>query len=155
MFDKRLVFLILMSFFICSSSCIYAQGPNIKFDIDTADFGTISEGDSVIFDFWFTNVGSDSAKINQAYPACGCTYPTFTQGKIAPGARGKIHVVFHSKGFGGQYLVKEVIIINTGPERYARFKVKVVNKAFQEDLENYKKQMEDSSKKHKKRKKKR
>jgi hypothetical protein len=154
MFDKRLVFLILVSFFIWNSHSIYAQGPNIKFDIDTADFGTISEGDSVVFDFWFTNIGKDSAKINQAYPACGCTYPTFTQGKIAPGARGKIHVVFHSKGFGGQSLVKEVIIINTGPERYARFKVKVVNKAFQEDLENYKKQMEDSSKKHKKRKKK-
>jgi hypothetical protein len=61
-------------------------------------------------------------------------------------------VVFHSKGFGGQSLVKEVIVINTGPERYARFKVKVINKAFQEDLENYKKQMEVSSKKHKKRK---
>lgn len=155
MFDKRLVFLIFATLLVWSSNSIYAQGPNIKFDIDTADFGTISEGDSVVFDFWFTNIGNDSAKINQAYPACGCTYPTFTQGKIAPGARGKIHVVFHSKGFGGQSLVKEVIIINTGPERYARFKVKVVNRAFQEDLENYKKQMEDSSKKHKKRKKKR
>ena len=64
-------------------------------------------------------------------------------------------MVFHSKGFGGQSLVKEVIIINTGPERYARFKVKVVNKAFQEELENYKKQMEESSKKPKKNKKKR
>jgi len=155
MFDKRLVFLILATIFNWSSNLIYAQGPNIKFDIDTADFGTIAEGDSVVFDFWFTNIGTDSAKINQAYPACGCTYPTFTQGKIAPGARGKIHVVFHSKGFGGQSLLKEVIIINTGPERYARFKVKVINKAFQEDLENYKKQMEDSSKKHKKNKKKR
>ena len=155
MFDKRLVFLILATIFIWSPNLIYAQGPNIKFDIDTADFGTVAEGDSVVFDFWFTNIGTDSAKINQAYPACGCTYPTFTQGKIAPGARGKIHVVFHSKGFGGQSLLKEVIIINTGPERYARFKVKVVNKAFQEDLENYKKQMEESSKKHKKNKKKR
>jgi hypothetical protein len=155
MFDKRLVFLILATFFIWSSNLIYAQGPNIKFDIDTADFGTIAEGDSVVFDFWFTNIGTDSAKINQAYPACGCTYPSFTQGKIAPGARGKIHVVFHSKGFGDQSLVKEVIIINTGPERYARFKVKVVNKAFQEELENYKKQIEYSSKKPKKNKKKR
>jgi hypothetical protein len=152
MFDKRLVFFILVIIFIWSSNSIYAQGPNIKFDIDTADFGTIGDGDSVVFDFWFTNVGSDSAKINQAYPACGCTYPTFTQGKIAPGARGKIHVVFHSKGFGGQSLVKEVIVINTGPERYARFKVKVVNKAFEEDLENYKKLMEESSKKQKKKK---
>jgi hypothetical protein len=150
MFDKRAVFLILILVSVFFTNQINAQGPNIKFDVDTADFGVIADGDSVVYDFWFTNIGTDSAKINQAYPACGCTYPTFTQGKIAPGARGKIHVVFHSKGFGGQSLVKEVIIINTGPERYARFKVKVVNKAFQEDLENYKKQMEESSKKKKK-----
>ena len=152
MFDKRAVFLILIMVSAFFANQIYAQGPNIKFDVDTADFGVIADGDSVVYDFWFTNIGTDSAFINQAYPACGCTYPTYTQGKIAPGDRGRIHVVFHSKGFGGQNLVKEVIIINTGPERYARFKVKVINKAFQEDLENYKKQMEVSSKKHKKRK---
>ena len=77
MFDKRLVFLILVTFFILSSNRIYAQGPNIKFDIDTADFGTIAEGDSVVFDFWFTNNGMASAKIKQAYPSCGFTCTSF------------------------------------------------------------------------------
>ena len=111
MFDKRAVFLILIMVSAFFANQIYAQGPNIKFDVDTADFGVIADGDSVVYDFWFTNIGTDSAFINQAYPACGCTYPTYTQGKI-----------------------------------------KVINKAFQEDLENYKKQMEVSSMKHKKRK---
>jgi hypothetical protein len=65
-----------------------------------------------------------------------------------------VHVVFHSKGFGGQSLLKEVIIINTGPERYARFKVKVVNAAFKKELEEYQKQMEQANKKGRKKKKK-
>ena len=150
MFDKRSFFFISCFLISFVGKTLNAQGPNIKFD--TADFGVVSEGDSVIFDFWFTNIGTDSVKINQAYPACGCTYPTYTQGKIAPGSRGKIHVVFHSKGFGGQSVVKEVIIINNGPERYARFKAKIVNTAFKEELEAYKKQMENSKKKSKKKK---
>lgn len=138
----------------CFFNQVSAQG-DIKFDLDTADFGKVVDGDSVQFDFWFTNVGKDSVKINQAYPACGCTYPTYTKGKIAPGERGKVHVVFHSKGFGGESLVKEVIIINTGPERYARFKVKVVNDAFKKELEDYQKQQDAAkgSKKSKKKKK--
>lgn len=154
MFDKLAVFLILIVVFGFNTLDASAQGPILKFDVDTADFGVVSDGDSVEYDFWFTNIGTDSAKINQAYPACGCTYPTYTQGKIAPGARGKIHVVFHSKGFGGQSLVKEVIVINNGPERYARFKVKVVNAAFKKEMEDYKKQMEQSNKKKRKSKKK-
>ncbi len=153
MFDKRAIFPIICLFLLMVPQLGSAQGPNIKFDVDTADFGVVAEGDSVIYDFWFTNIGKDSAKINQAYPACGCTYPTYTQGKIAPGGRGKVHVVFHSKGFGGQTLLKEVIIINTGPERYARFKVKVVNAAFKKELEDYQKQMEQGTKKGKKKKK--
>lgn len=154
MFDKRAIFPIIGLIIMLTSQGLKAQGPDIKFDVDTADFGVVSDGDSVVYDFWFTNIGKDSAKINQAYPACGCTYPTYTKGKIAPGARGKMHVVFHSKGFGGQSLVKEVIVINTGPERYARFKVKVVNAAFKKELEDYQKQMEQSNKKGRKKKKK-
>lgn len=154
MFDKRAIFSLLCLIFMMIPQITSAQGPDIKFDVDTADFGVVAEGDSVIYDFWFTNIGRDSAKINQAYPACGCTYPTYTKGKIAPGARGKVHVVFHSKGFGGQSLIKEVIVINTGPERYARFKVKVVNAAFKKELEDYQKQMEQTTKKGRKKKKK-
>jgi hypothetical protein len=112
------------------ASSVHAQFgdsfPVLRFDQDTVDFGTVREGDSVIYDFNFTNVGTKPLLIKQAYPACGCTYPTYTKGAILPGQRGSIHVVFHSKGFGGQSVVKEVIVINNGPERYARFKAKII-----------------------------
>lgn len=143
MFDKRLLFLGLL--FFCTAA--YAQEPraNLKFDVDTAYFGDVVDGDSVIYVFWFTNIGTADLIIKQAYPACGCTFPTFTQGVIKPGERGFVRVVFHSKGFGGHNMVKEVIIINNGDERYARFKVNVVNMEFKKELENYKKGHQEAS----------
>lgn len=110
--------------------------PELTFDIDTADFGVVLEGDSVEFDFWFTNTGTKPLEIRQAWPACGCTYPTYTKGSIDPGERGQIHVVFHSKNFGSDTLFKQVIIINNGAEKYANFKVIVVAK---DKVKEYKK----------------
>ncbi|MCC6817397.1 MAG: DUF1573 domain-containing protein [Bacteroidia bacterium] len=136
-----------MLFFAATSWAQQVTEPraNLKFDVDTADFGTVAEGDSFVYEFWFTNIGDADLIIKQAWPACGCTHPSYTKGPIKPGERGFIRVAFHSKGFGGHDLIKEVIIINNGDERYARFKVKVVNMEFKKDLETYKKSQNDSS----------
>ncbi len=87
----------------------------------------MKEGDTIIYDFWFTNIGSENLIIKQAYPACGCTTPTYTQGEIKPGERGVIHIKFRSEGFGGTQVLKEIIVLNNGPERYARFKANVIS----------------------------
>lgn len=125
---------------------------NLKFDIDTVDFGTVGDNDTVIYDFWFTNIGSEKLIIKQAHPACGCTKPTISKDSVGPGERGFIHVEFHSNGFGGKEVLKEIIVINNGPERYARFKAKVVNKQFLEDLNNYKNPPVQNKKKKKRKK---
>jgi hypothetical protein len=67
--------------------------------------------------------------IKQAWPACGCTHPSFTKGTIKPGERGVIHVEFLSAGWVGKDVVKEVIIISNAPENYARFKASIVDKS--------------------------
>lgn len=142
MFDKQLfsLFIFLVSLSVKAQNS--GNFPMLKFDIDTVDFGTVNEGDTVRYDFWFTNTGTVDLEIKQAYPPCGCTYPTFTPGIIKPGERGKIHVEFYSTGWGGHNVVKEVIIIlvNGHDNFYARFKAKVVNKAFQNELDQYKKE---------------
>ncbi|MBL7838270.1 MAG: DUF1573 domain-containing protein [Bacteroidetes bacterium] len=147
MFDKRLFFLGLFLF----SFSLYAQSdsiksPELKFDVDTADFGIVADGDSVVYEFWFTNIGQANLEIKQAWPACGCTHPTYTKGPVKPGGRGFVRVVFNSKGFAGHEMVKEVIIINNGPERYARFKVKVMDAQFLKEVEAYKKSINNSGK---------
>lgn len=132
MFDKSIIFVLLLMTFGRISAQNRDSVPELTFDVDTADFGIVVDGDSVVYDFWFTNTGTKNLNIKQAWPACGCTHPTYTQGDIAPGERGKIHVVFSSKNFGndtfvdGHSMVKEVIVINNGAERYARFKVIVL-----------------------------
>lgn len=156
MFDKRLFILFLMAL----SSHLSAQtengnkGPILKFDTDTVDFGYIVEGDSFVYQYWFTNTGDADLIIRQAYPACGCTYPSYTPGPIKPNERGVIRVAFHSKGFAGDTVLKSVIVINNGPERYAVFRAIIFEasqRALVEEL-NRKKEARQIRKKGRKRK---
>ena len=129
MFDKRSL---LFYFLLCFSFATKAQTegfPVIKFDKDTADFGIVQEGDTVRYDFNFTNVGTADLIIKQAWPACGCTHPSFTKGAVKPGERGVIHVTFLSIVWGGHDVVKDIIIISNAPENYACFKAKIIKKS--------------------------
>lgn len=154
MFVKRSL-LIFVFFCVLQTYAQFGDSfPVLKFDVDTADLGIVNEGDTVRFDFWFTNTGTKDLVIKQAWPACGCTTPVFTPGPVKPGERGVIHVEFHSKGWGGQTVVKEIIVLLVnGPENTARFKAKIINRAFLDDLETYRKKSSDRNKEKKKKKK--
>jgi hypothetical protein len=138
--------LLILMFFSLNS---YAQA-NLKFDVDTANFGKVYEGDTIRYDFWFTNIGTEDLIIKQAWPACGCTTPTFTEGAIKPGERGVIKVEFRSAGFAGHNLTKQIIVINNGAERYANFKAKVVDKNMEQDINKHKEQTTPTESKKKK-----
>lgn len=144
-------FALFISYFFIESNEIKAQAL-LKFDVDTAQFGKVYAGDTVFYDFGFTNIGNEDLIIKQAWPACGCTTPTFTEGAIKPGERGVIKVQFRSAGFAGQTLVKQIIVINNGAEKYAVFKVKVVDKAIEEDILKHKNQTKSAEPKKKKKK---
>jgi hypothetical protein len=138
--------LLIMTFFSVNT---YAQA-NLKFDVDTANFGKVYDGDTVHYEFWFTNIGNEDLIIKQAWPACGCTTPVFTEGAIKPGERGVIKVEFRSAGFAGHNLTKQIIVINNGAERYANFKAKVVDKALEQDIIKHKEQTKPTQSKKKK-----
>jgi Protein of unknown function (DUF1573) len=145
------LFALLMLFFHTGIANVNAQ-PLLKFDVDTAQFGKVYAGDTFFYDFGFTNIGNEDLIIKQAWPACGCTTPTFTEGAIKPGERGVIKVQFRSAGFAGQTMVKQIIVINNGAEKYAVFKVKVVDKAIEEDILKHKNQTKTAEPKKKKKK---
>jgi hypothetical protein len=104
--------------------------PELTFEDELFDFGTMNEGDTGIHTFWFVNTGKTSFFIKQAHPACGCTKPSHTKGWIASGDTGYVKVEFHSKGFGGQKVEKDVIIIYKSnaafAETYARFRANIL-----------------------------
>ncbi len=148
---KKIIFI--LSFYMAAN--ISQAQALLKFDKDTVDFGILKEGDTVKYDFGFTNIGNANLAIKQAWPSCGCTHPTFTQGEIKPGERGTIKVEFRSAGFGGQTVHKNIIIINNGAEQYANFTAKInsANAATETKAETENKTNKQQKLKRKKRKK--
>ena len=70
----------------------------MKFDVETYDFGTIKQGDKVTYDFSFTNTGKEPLLITNAQGSCGCTVPQWPKEPIAKTSKGTIHVEFNSAG---------------------------------------------------------
>lgn len=84
------------------SSCIYAQG-NFKFVEESHDFGKVPEGDSISYEFEFTNVGDQPLKITNVQPSCGCTVPKWPVEAIQPGGKGRILAKYATKGRVGPF----------------------------------------------------
>lgn len=70
--------------------------------IDSAyNFGTITEGDKVEYNFRFKNTGNKPLVINNAHASCGCTIPEKPEKPVMPGETSFIKVVFNSTGKSG------------------------------------------------------
>jgi len=92
-----------------------ATAPIMKFDLDSYNFGKIMQGDSVVHDFKFTNIGKTPLIITDAVATCGCTKPEWPKGPINPNQNGVIHVTFHSVGKSGLQDKMITITGNTAP----------------------------------------
>ena len=75
--------------------------PEITFERDVHDFGTITQGERVSTEFAFTNTGESNLLISDARGSCGCTVPDWPKEPIAPGKKGVIKVNFDSEGKSG------------------------------------------------------
>lgn len=75
-----------------------SQAAQIKFEQETYDFGLITQGEKVTYDFKFRNTGKTPLIITDAQASCGCTVPEKPEKPINPGEEGVIKVVFNSAG---------------------------------------------------------
>jgi len=76
--------------------------PEIRFEKTEHDLGRILQGETVGYNFTYTNVGESPLIILEARAGCGCTVPRFSKKPIPPGESGVIEVVFDSSGRIGQ-----------------------------------------------------
>ncbi|MDZ4757165.1 MAG: DUF1573 domain-containing protein [Bacteroidota bacterium] len=79
------------------TAIVELSGPNIEFESEKYDFGSIKQGTIVTHTFSFKNSGDQPLIINKVSPSCGCLVSAFTKEPIAPGAEGSITVKFNSK----------------------------------------------------------
>lgn len=79
------------------------------------DFGKITDGEKVSFNFRFKNTGTKPLVIVSASATCGCTVPEKPEEPIIPGQIGFIKVVFDSKGKVGATHKPVTVISNANP----------------------------------------
>ena len=89
--------------------------PKITFEKDKHDFGKITAGEKVSYSFKFKNTGGSDLVISSAKGSCGCTVPDYPKAPIAPGAEGKIDVVFDSSGKSGKEQKSVTVVTNGDP----------------------------------------
>ena len=92
-----------------------ANAAAFKFEKESYDFGQITEGEKVSYEFAFTNTGKEPMIITGATATCGCTVPDYPHEPIGPGESGKIGVVFDSSGKNGMQNKVISITANTVP----------------------------------------
>jgi len=71
--------------------------------IDSAyNFGKVSDGEKVEYNYRFKNSGKNPLVIINATASCGCTVPQKPEKPIMPGEMGFIKAIFDSKGRVGE-----------------------------------------------------
>jgi len=92
-----------------------ADLPEIKFEEETHDFGRITQGEKVTYNFKFKNTGGANLIISSASGSCGCTIPDYPKKPILPGEEANINVVFASEGKSGVVEKSVTIVTNCEP----------------------------------------
>lgn len=87
--------------------------PVMEFEKKEHDFGTINQGDKVVYTFNFKNTGEADLIITNAVGSCGCTVPEYPKEAVKPGESGKMKVSFDSAGKSGQQQKTITVTANT------------------------------------------
>lgn len=86
-------------------------GPMIEFETMDYNFGKVMADDDIKYEYIFTNTGGQPLEILNVHVTCGCTTAGEIEKVIAPGAKGKIPIEFHTKGYKGK--VEKSIRVST------------------------------------------
>ncbi|MBI2966554.1 MAG: DUF1573 domain-containing protein [Bacteroidetes bacterium] len=76
------------------------DAPDIIFESETVDYGTIPHGSSGVREFKFKNVGKTPLIISNARGSCGCTVPEWPKEPVMPGQSNVIKVSYDTKRSG-------------------------------------------------------
>lgn len=76
------------------------NAPEITFEKDVYDYGTIKQGGEPNCEFKFKNTGKEPLIISSAKGSCGCTVPTYPKEPIMKGQTAVIKVHYDTKRVG-------------------------------------------------------
>jgi uncharacterized protein DUF1573 len=93
----------------------FADTTTVQMIDSVYDFGKVTDGEKVIYNYRFKNTGSKPLIISSASASCGCTVPEKPEEPIKPGETGFLKVVFNSEGRVGPTHKTVTVISNAYP----------------------------------------
>ncbi len=112
--------------FVLFCFCLKAQ-PTITFEKETQHLGFVHQGDTLKFEYKFTNTGNQPLIITDTKVECGCTVIEKPTAPILPGKQGVIKVTFHTNtAIDRQDRTVTVISNATNSQAVVRFKCVVL-----------------------------
>jgi len=100
---------------LSDSDSVSYMGPVIEFDTLSFNFGRVYEGETVGWNFRYTNTGDEKLILLNVTADCGCTIPAFKREPLDPGNSEEIKVVFDSRGRSGHQYKKIKVESNGQP----------------------------------------
>lgn len=101
---------------------IDAQGPTINFEVVSHDYGTLEQNGNGVFDFNFTNEGTEPLILSNVRSSCGCTVPQWPREPIAPGESASIQVKYDTRRIGT--FSKSITVTSNGSEQPIILRIK-------------------------------
>ncbi|WP_298391090.1 DUF1573 domain-containing protein [Hydrotalea sp.] len=93
------------------------------FTNDNFDFGKIPYGKPAEYTLTITNIGKDTATLDDVRPSCGCTTPQFERGnKFAPGQSATVVLGFNGNTLGTFYKTAGIFLNNYKLSKQVTFK---------------------------------
>ncbi|GHT36346.1 hypothetical protein FACS189414_4480 [Bacteroidia bacterium] len=118
MLNIKLSIAVFITFLLISAQAIAQKGAEISSDLQTYDFGVITESEEpATHIFTIKNTGTSPLVINRITASCGCTQPEWSKAPIAPGATGEVKVSYNPKGRPGPFYKNIAINSNAKTNR--------------------------------------
>jgi hypothetical protein len=104
--------------------------PVMEFETTDHDFGTITEGQKVVYTYKFKNTGDAPLIVQEAKGSCGCTASDWSKAPIPAGGEGFVKAEFDSNGKPNIQNKTVTVTANTWPKQTVlKFKAMVTPKA--------------------------
>jgi hypothetical protein len=108
-----------------SVTAFAATGPQIRFDAQEHDFGSVVHGSSPKTEFAFTNTGDETLIVKKLRSDCGCTKGIGGSREVPPGSQSTITAQIHTEGLSaGRHGNTVLVYTNDRKQPLVRLKLR-------------------------------
>ncbi len=114
------------------------QSGKIDFTKEIHNFGTLKDGEIVVFSFQFKNNGGTPFRLTKVDPSCGCLTVQYDKEEINSQCVSTVEVILNTHGEWGNLIKTVEIETSYGEKKILTIGAFIENKNFNMDLNNLK-----------------